>query len=389
MSPDRVAKAVERLRFHLYEKKGRHDFERGRAGAKLPRNHNWRAYRLTERGEVLGATVARFARTAECLEIDVFLTTGTDAYPEAEVCRAVVLFCMSEAFKTGGALALLFTKQAADGRVPPEVVALAAEHGVTLSHVDECYIDEAEFRALYLALTDLEPAARDVLGRLGEERLVSPEKVCYLIHRGVWTAREIAAILLSTPFPELALAGRVRPEHRLLWADALSAGRGGLLGGCLDRALSLREGFDGEGRFVDVGGRTGEPTRVEFEPVEYCRRYTSRDGPLTLSGWTTEGGDLVVEEGAVLAAYVRAWDAPGLAARLGAELRRLSSLGHEGETPVIVVSGDLRLLSAGEQMSLRSVALERNLPLLVSPDTTLALDNEVRRRFARGRITRG
>jgi len=149
-----------------------------------------------------------------------FLAADVPERPPFSALSAALLFAITDAVKTGSSLALQFTKRFTAG-VPLAVRKLAAAHGIALEHADRGAIAPAESRALYVALTAFTAAARARLRSLTEREQLSPERVCYLVHHGVWALDEVDALLVAAPYPALVLGAVPPAEQRILSQVAL------------------------------------------------------------------------------------------------------------------------------------------------------------------------
>ena len=155
---------------------------------KLPRAHVWRTYRYTDNQALLAAITLKSSEAFHCTEVDVLLAVDVPERSALSAVRAALLFAITDAVKTGGSLAVQFTKKFTGG-VPEAVRKLAADAGVQLAYASRGAIAPEESRALYLALTPFSSAARARLQGLAEQKRLSTEHICYLVHHGVSATR--------------------------------------------------------------------------------------------------------------------------------------------------------------------------------------------------------
>ncbi|MCB9492263.1 MAG: hypothetical protein H6674_09400, partial [Dehalococcoidia bacterium] len=235
-APDDLDRQVSSLGYHIIENPSTR-YEHG-TDEKVPRHMVWRPYRLDHRGRLLAATVFRCSEAFNLCEVDAFLTDDPPDIALGAAVRATVLLLLADATKNGATLAIQFRRHCHRGRVPDALIEEARRAGVELSSVDRGMISPEESRALFLAFTDISEAARDVCRDLARRGFASIERICYLVHHGVWSARAAESVLLNAPYPELALGLGPEPEQGHLYTVALDHARNAILGEALQRTLN-------------------------------------------------------------------------------------------------------------------------------------------------------
>src|SRR5262249_51288711 len=149
------------------------------------------------------------------INVEVFLTSevyeeGTRQggyYDELAGATAATLTILSEAYRVGIPLRVQFARTVEDGRVPMDIVRLAARQGVRVRSTEDGAppekkgrIEADEGRALYLALTGFRPALRRAIELLARQGLMSPERAAFIVHHGVWSLPEVEGIILSSTY---------------------------------------------------------------------------------------------------------------------------------------------------------------------------------------------
>src|SRR3990167_5946352 len=147
-----------------------------------------------------------------------------------------------------------------------------------------------------MVLTGFSAASSQKLMQLAVEEKVSPERVCFMVHNGVWELPEMESILLGSGQPERIILGTSLPEVRALYLNDLLFARAALLGSFLDRKLARRERGDEE----QVLELEGDARRfgISFDPAFYAKIYSAEE-PLLVpwieedESWVPAGGRIV------------------------------------------------------------------------------------------------
>lgn len=149
-------------------------------GAHLPQRDDWSTFRYAVKDVVLGVATHRYDRAARRLEVRAYFAGEHPAYEAFEPTRILFLVLASQAWQTARRMELRF-----EGGVPWDLrLYLERELGERLSgHRED--VPHALTSRLYLKLTDL---PEELLGSLGP---VLPEHVCFHVHRGTWSARQV------------------------------------------------------------------------------------------------------------------------------------------------------------------------------------------------------
>lgn len=359
---------------------------------KAPRNYVWRPYRFCTQDVVLGLTVVRHSVDNNCLDVDVCLTTDLPEFEEGSSARVMWSFLLSEAFKCGGTMEIRFSEYVEGGHIPRNLAFFAQKLGIEFGHDDEGRITPTEARRVYLAITQFTPQLREKIFSMAEEDLLSPERACYAVHRGLWTQPELTQIVLSSPNAERILSGDIPPEHRLLFSNATDHARSAILGGFLDRKLLKRVRIDTK----EVVEREDDvlPLQIDFDPTYSAKIYFCPEGfpiPWIANGYTNVPP---VAKFCPLVVLIRARDRDELALSLETDLKLAENIslrmvkGNKIGRVAILIPRDFEDLPSNQQSKLVEKAEKQITPILICPETIAGLDAEVARRFTSSRITR-
>ncbi|HEX8210832.1 MAG TPA: hypothetical protein VF584_11700 [Longimicrobium sp.] len=152
-------------------------------GAHLPQRDDWSTFRYAVKDVVLGVATHRYDRAARRLEVRAYFAGEHPAYEAFEPTRILFLVLASQAWQTARRMEIRF-----DGGVPWDLrLYLERELGERLSGHREDLPHELALR-LYLKLTDLPEALLESLGS------IPPEHVCFHVHRGTWSARQVRSM---------------------------------------------------------------------------------------------------------------------------------------------------------------------------------------------------
>jgi len=369
----------------------RFDSEYLRAG-KLARNHIWRPYRFCVQDVVLGLVVVRHSLADNCLEVDVCLTSDVPEYEPGSGARMTATFLLSEAYKCGGSMEIRFSRNVEGGTVPATLGRLAQGFGVELRHRSDGRIVPSEARQLFLALTGFAPDLHAKIMALRTAGKLSPERVCYSVHHGIWMRSEVESLVFGSLWPETIFAGEVVPEQRLLYHQAILHTRSAILGGLLDRTLAKRHRLAG-----DVALDLEDDTRrvaIGFDAEYYAKIYRcDEDLPVP---WLDDsaGAQEAVQAGQPLHVLLRARDPAAIVPHFAQDLAVATQMSAAARSPGaparagLVVPRDFEDLPAGEMTRLRTSARARGIDLLVCPETVATLDSEASRRLSSSRIIR-
>lgn len=398
LPPKYVLTALERFQAIVTDCKS----ER-KPGEKLPRATELRPYRFCVQDVVLSIWAMRHRKDEADILVEVFLTsevydqnTGeTSFYDQLAGATAATLTILSEAYRVGAPLRVSFGKSVEDGRVPLDILRLAARHGITIQDAERGHISANEGRELYLALTGFRPPIRQAIRLLHQRGLMSPERAAYIVHHGVWSLPEVEGIILCSRYPDLVLSGDVPPEQRHLYQHVLTQSRLALMGGLLDRSLSKRNDGDASTQGKEPGLDAEDDERnldTRTHARLMGREYVLLPGPVTDQLPVPKWGNVTqapLAPGEHLSILLRPRTSASLDAYLEADISQAGLRWEQEPKPkcvAIAVPFDFHDLSNARQQHFFQLSATKNVLLLICPEATRSLDQMAQKKMAAGRI---
>jgi hypothetical protein len=381
---------LERLGRHMENLSFAYDHKEG---GQLPRSHVWRPYRFCVQDVILGVSVIRHDRKFNRLEVDVLLTSSIPDYPADSGCRALCLILLSDAYRSGSSMEILFTKHVEGGRVPREIVSLAKSLGTELTHVKDGGISPHEAKQLYLALSGFSDTTRVAITTLEEEGRVSSAGICYGMHHGVWSIPELEVILFGSSFPDTILRGLFSPESWHLFQYDLFHARNALMGGYLDLRLARREYTRKSGGIVELEDDE-QGLEILFNAEYYSKVYCldEIEGIVTVPWLYGMDSDLTLSGSHRLWTLLRARDTEDMQANLLNDLQQAitlkKNLAAANDNICVMVPADFKRLDCDERTKIIEDFRKERIGLLLCPDFLTQLDQEVSRRFEAIKVIR-
>lgn len=363
--------------------------EKFRSKGILPKNYDYRPYRWCSNDIVFALTVVRHNRGGNFLEVDVCLITNPPQYVDHSGAKAALGFLLSEAFRCGGTMEIVFTKNIEGGRVPEYICDLALEMGVKLNHVFEGHITPFESRQLYLELIGFSKQTKARIMDLAVSGDITPERACFVCIGGIWTIPEVESIILSCDHPETILASVTIPEDRHLYLNDLIITRSAVLGGALDRKL-LRMELTENGQIVESED-VEAPIRIDFDPGYFARIYQTEAN--ILIPWLYQG-ELTLEPGRSMIVMIRARSEMEIRRFFPDDLKSLQSLVekyHDSDTETMIfllTPRDFEDIPMEQQEQMVALLESTGVYLMVSPESFYGLTKEAIHRLETGKVTR-
>jgi len=239
-------------------------------GGGFPRAHHWRTLRSCVHDQVVGLTALRYKPEVSGLLIDVFLSSDHPDYEEGHGARALALLILADAYKCGGRMNLVFTKNVQGGKIPDELVKLALEYGITFESTSQDRVTHREAVELFAALVDLPQEIREVVNR-HEGNGLTLEGLSFVVASGLWSAEEATWLLQNCPRVEKLFMGFDLPENRIHYLETLSYGRAALaVTRLLQRIINIQQKMLREDE-VEPGFQM--VTEGEFFLLSFDREY--------------------------------------------------------------------------------------------------------------------
>lgn len=378
---------------------------------KVPRNNVWRPLRFCSQDHVMGLTVVRHSIKRNILEVDVCLISEIPLYEEGTSARMMLTFLITEAYKCGGSLEIAFTRHMKDksttttttssssssynteagtettGTIPEGLQQLARQFNIKLSKKAEGIITKEESQALFVKLLEFPEPLLERMQSLSDDGCLSIPKVCYSIHKGLWSMHEVETILYGTDFPENIFHGDMDVEFRHLYRHDLMHARTAILGGILDCKLSRRKHELNETMLDDEDDVI--PLTIQFDPDTYSKIYSCQED-IEIPWIQGDRQTSVLEKGKILRVMLRPRNLGEMSRFLKEDLNQaiLISKNRPDEMVAVLLTREYDEIPEKLDLDLKKMENIRNIVILVCPETSYALESEAEKRFASSRIMR-
>jgi hypothetical protein len=357
---------------------------------KSPRAKDWRPQRFATRDQIIGYLTLKHQYKENIIEVDVFMTMDPPWLEGYSGTKMAALFILCDAYKCGSTMGIKFTKNVEEGLIPLTLDTMAEFLGVEFKNVDKGFITPKESRMLFIALTGFSVEATKRIKELSISNLVAPERICYLVHHGIWSLEEMESILLGCDHPELVLDGKIDIQDSLLYLDVFSRARMAIMGGFLDQKLKLKEVFEGE-VFVDVEDNDRN-FEINFDPRYFAKVYkTEEEMPIP---WIEKKPDWTVAKGERLVVVLRDYDWPDLHNNLKRDLEMCHQLveNYKDEVPThffIMLPRDIFYSSFSFCFENYASELEKmGINLMISPKLLTEFDDDVLKKIQQMSLVR-
>jgi|GEM_PF-6821286 len=351
-----------------------------------PRDTAWRPVRFAVRDVIIGFVVSRLGTNSSTLEVDVFMSYDPEGIPGWSGTKYAMIYVLSQAYKCGSSMGIKFTTNSGKNSapIPDEVVSLAEDHDIFFgkARIDEGVITPKKARHLFLALTEFSPQAEKRVMELSLANLVAPERICYMVHHQAYTREEMESILLGSEYPENILLGKVTPEEYVLYQDAVLRARDAVLGGVLDRALTLKEIVGEDGKVLDLEG-SDRRINISFDSRFFAKVYDIVE-ETPLPDWSTKQiPTLIPGQRAVVMVRARDWaDFLYYFEEDLASLKTMKKAYHEENTHFfLLVPRNITEIDSEALGNIKSRLTKLGVTLLIYPDSVALLDIDVMRLF--------
>jgi hypothetical protein len=238
-----------------------------------------------------------------------------------EANRALAALTLCDAFKAGGTMEIRFDRPARvetgggsvvlrghpEKCVPASLRRFARTVGVELGAEDPAAVSPAEARRLFTAVTPMPDALRRRVDEATEKEGVAPERICFALMTGTWTALELDFMLATTDRASSIVAGGAPWQDRQARQAESEVCRAALMAGMLFNRLNNRDSAaDASGVRVLEDNRQGVAWQVD--PENGAVRFSGLDDSQSLPwGHLGKGSHLtVLPRSAVTAAAVQA-----------------------------------------------------------------------------------
>lgn len=212
-----------------------------------------------------------------------------------EANRALAALTLCDAFKSGGTMEIRFDRYAqvetGDGsvvleghpeqRVPASLRRFGRTVGVQLGAEDPAAVSPAEARRLFTAVTPMPAALRRRVDKATEMEGVAPERICFALMTGTWTAMELDFLLATTDRTASIVSGGASWQDRQARQAESEVCRAALMAGMLfDRLNNRDSAADASGVRVLEDNRQGVTWQVD--PESGAVRFSGLDDSQSL-----------------------------------------------------------------------------------------------------------
>ena len=178
------------------------------------RSHFVRPVRLAVQNVIVGLAAWRYDQTFDALVVDAWQVCEAPHLAAHEGARGLLALTLGEAFRSGSTMEIRFHKHP-EGGTPAALQQLARVRGVSLGGAQS--VLPAEARELMWQVCGLDPSLQDGLRRMADAGLLSPERACYSLLAGLWSASGLDYLIRVAPrVAERVLRGGSSP---LAWAS--------------------------------------------------------------------------------------------------------------------------------------------------------------------------
>lgn len=203
-----------------------------------PRGSVLRPVQLACQNVVIGLATMRHDQTFDGLRVPLYVTCEVPHVATHEPNRAMASLILCDAFQNGGTMEVRFGDRNRPLEIPPGLARFARTVGVSVGEEDPTCITPAEARRLFVAVTPIPDDLRLRLDDLIDRRLISPERACYVLMAGLWTAIEFDYIAATSARTETIMKGGLAHEMRSARQSELETCRAAAMLGMLLRHLA-------------------------------------------------------------------------------------------------------------------------------------------------------
>ena len=234
-----------------------------------PRGNVLRPVQLACQNVVIGLAAIRHDPTFDGLRVPVYLTCEIPHVATHEANRAMAALILCDAFQNGGTMEIRFGDRRAPSPIPPGLARFARTVDVPLGRDDPMCITPAEARKLFTAVTPMPDDLRLRLDDLIDRGVISPERACYVLMAGVWTAIEFDYIVATSARIDSIIRGGAPFERRGARQAELETCRAAAMTGMLHRYLTNADsaGADGVRVFEDQSANVSWSVNDDYAAV--------------------------------------------------------------------------------------------------------------------------
>lgn len=212
-----------------------------------PRGSVLRPVQLACQNVVIGLATMRHDQTFDGLRVPLYMTCEVPHVATHEANRAMAALILCDAFQNGGTMEVRFGDRNKPSEIPSGLARFARTVGVSVGEEDPICITPGEARSLFAAVTPMPDDLRLRLDELIDRRVISPERACYVLMAGIWTAIEFDYIAATSARTETIMKGGASHEMRLARQSELETCRAAAMLGMLLKHLTNADAAAGGG----------------------------------------------------------------------------------------------------------------------------------------------
>lgn len=355
---------------------------------KRPRAKDWQPVRFAVRDNIVGLLVSRHHTKENIIEVDVFITMDPQWINGYSGTKMATLSLLCDAYKCGSNMGIRFTQNVENGTIPLTLDSMADDLGIELKFINQGFITPKESRQLFLALTDFKPKVKKRIMELSISNLIVPERICYLVHHGVFSIDEMESILLNCHHPERVLNGTVGILNHLYYSEIILQLRLALLGGALDTKLRLKEVYEKKDNdnevYVDIEANDNE-FNLFFDQNYGVKVYSSKENCPT--PWVNpKYQNTILSEGTRAIVLPKAYDFYELKLKYGQCIKILEKAKEQyiDETKTnlfLLVPNDVEFINPKELEEIRAKLYSQGITLMIYPKSIEQIDVEVQKKI--------
>jgi hypothetical protein len=202
-----------------------------------PRGSVLRPIQLACQNVIIGLATLQHDRVFDGLRVVDYLTCEVPHVGAHEGDRAMLAMLLCDAFQNGGTMEVRFGGQGREERIPPAIARFCRTVDVAVGGEDQACISPEESRSLFLAVTPMPEELRMRCEDLFDRGILSPERLCFTLMAGVFTAIELDYIVATSGRAETILRGGSSDVTSAAGSAEIEVCRAALMVGMLQRCL--------------------------------------------------------------------------------------------------------------------------------------------------------
>lgn len=217
-----------------------------------PKSTNLRPVQLACQNVIVGLATLSHDSFFDGLRVPAYATCEVPHLAANEGDRALIALLLCDAFQNGGTMEIRFGSYQNETPVPPSLKRYSRALGIKVGDEDECAVTPIESRNLFLAVT---PMPDDLRGRsldLIDRGIITPERLCFSLMSGIWSAVELDYIFSTSSRVSSILQGGSDVEFRRSRLAELETCRAAMMTGMLIKRLENSDAAAGSSDCVRV-----------------------------------------------------------------------------------------------------------------------------------------